>query len=251
LLFIGLPSIPEQQKIANCLSSLDDLITAHSKKLDALKAHKKGLMQQLFPSDGETTPKLRFPEFQNAGEWEEKKLKDVSIINMGSSPKSCYYNDKGDGVPLLQGNADIKNRKSVPRIYTTQVTKECLIGDILLSVRAPVGTVAKSDHRACIGRGIASIRTVNNNQEFLYQWLLFFEDKWGNISQGGTFDAVNSDDVKKLLINIPQIKEQQKIANCLSSLDNQITAQSKKIESLKAHKKGLMQQLFPSAEDYK
>jgi type I restriction enzyme, S subunit len=191
-------------------------------------------------------PELRFSEFVNDGVWEEKALKSVSEVVMGSSPSSSSYNENKIGLPLLQGNADIKNRQSAPRIYTSEVTKECEIGDILLSVRAPVGTVAKSLHKACIGRGISGIRSANkNSQEYIYQWLLSYESSWQNISQGGTFDAVNSDDIRNLLLPLPKPNEQQKIASCLSSLDEVITAHSQKLEALKEHKKGLMQSLFP------
>lgn len=194
----------------------------------------------------ELIPGLRFPEFENEGEWKKKPLNSVSIVIMGSSPKSTAYNENKIGLPLLQGNADIKNRFSAPRIYTSEITKECEINDLLLSVRAPVGTVAKSRHHACIGRGISAIRAKNNNsQEYLYQWLISFEDSWKNISQGGTFDAVNSDDIRNLIIPIPSSHEQQKIASCLSSLDELITANREKLEALQAHKKGLMQNLFP------
>jgi type I restriction enzyme S subunit len=191
-------------------------------------------------------PKLRFPEFKNEGEWEEIELKNVTEIIMGSSPSSIFYNENREGLPLLQGNADIKNRLSSPRIYTSEITKECEIDDILLSVRAPVGTIAKSIHKACIGRGISAIRAKNHNsQEFIYQWLFSYEDNWINISQGGTFDAVNSDDIRNLKLPIPQFLEQQKIASCLSSLDEVIAEQRQKLELLKQHKKGLMQNLFP------
>jgi len=191
-------------------------------------------------------PDLRFPEFENEGEWDKPKLSSVSDVIMGSSPSSLSYNENKIGLPLLQGNADIKNRLSTPRIYTTEITKECEIGDILLSVRAPVGTVAKSLHNACIGRGISALSAKKpNSQEYIYQWLFSYESSWAKISQGGTFDAVNSDDIKNLLVPIPKPKEQQKIASCLSSLDALITAQSEKIEQLKLHKKGLMQNLFP------
>lgn len=191
-------------------------------------------------------PDLRFPEFLNEGEWRRRELKSVSEVIMGSSPSSSSYNENKIGLPLLQGNADIKNRFSAPRIYTTEVTKECEIDDILLSVRAPVGNVAKSLHKACIGRGISAIRATNqNSQEYLYQWLFSYESSWQNISQGGTFDAVNSDDIRNLLLPIPKPEEQQKIASCLSSLDEVIAAHSQKLELLKDHKKGLMQNLFP------
>jgi len=192
-------------------------------------------------------PRLRFPEFRDAGEWKERELGKEATIVMGASPKSEFYNEENIGLPLLQGNTDIKNRVSAPRIFTTQITKECQKGNILLSVRAPVGTVAKSLHHACIGRGIAAIRAnKDNSQEFLYQWLFAFEPQWQNISQGGTFEAVNSDDIRQLTIAFPKIPEQKKIADCFSSLDELITAEAQKIDTLKAHKKGLMQQLFPA-----
>ena len=191
-------------------------------------------------------PALRFPEFVNEGEWGEKTLENLGKIIMGASPSSSSYNENEIGLPLIQGNADIKNRLSAPRVYTSEITKECNVNDILLSVRAPVGTVAKSLHNACIGRGISAIRTLaNNSQEYLYQWLLSYESSWSNISQGGTFDAVNSDDIKQLLLPIPKPQEQQKIASCLSSLDEVILAHSQKLDALKEHKKGLMQNLFP------
>jgi type I restriction enzyme S subunit len=191
-------------------------------------------------------PKLRFAEFRGAEGWSEEALSDVATIVMGSSPKSECYNQSEIGLPLLQGNADIKNRLSAPRIFTSEITKECTLGDILLSVRAPVGSVAKSIHHACIGRGIAGIRADHpNSQEFVYQWLLSYESKWVDISQGGTFDAVNSDDLKGVAFAVPSPAEQQKIAECLSSVDELIAAQARKLDALKTHKKGLMQQLFP------
>lgn len=191
-------------------------------------------------------PQLRFPEFENEGEWDKPTLSSICDVIMGSSPSSSSYNENGAGLPLLQGNADIKNRLSAPRIFTTEVTKECAVGDILLSVRAPVGTVAKSLHKACIGRGISALRALKpNSQEYLYQWLFSYESSWQKVSQGGTFDAVNSDDIRNLIVPTPNPKEQQKIASCLSSLDEVIAAHSQKLELLKDHKKGLMQNLFP------
>lgn len=191
-------------------------------------------------------PKLRFPEFRGAREWNRRTLSSVATVVMGSSPKSEFYNADHNGLPLLQGNADIKNRLSAPRVFTSETTKECQVGDILMSVRAPVGNVAKSIHHACIGRGIAAIHSKKpNSQEFLYQWLLSYEPRWVNISQGGTFDAINGDDLKGVGLTTPLPDEQQKIADCLSSLDELIAAQARKVDALKTHKKGLMQQLFP------
>jgi type I restriction enzyme S subunit len=191
-------------------------------------------------------PKLRFPEFQDSDDWNQENMSSVATVVMGSSPMSECYNDIQNGLPLLQGNADIRNRLSAPRVFTSEITKECRIGDILMSVRAPVGSVAKSIHHACIGRGIAAIHAKHpNSQEFLYQWLLSYEPRWANISQGGTFDAINRDDLTQVDLTSPKPTEQQKIADCLSSVDELIAAQARKVDALKTHKKGLMQQLFP------
>lgn len=191
-------------------------------------------------------PKLRFPDFLGRNGWSEERLLDAATVVMGASPKSEAYNDNQIGLPLIQGNADVKNRQSAPRVFTSEITKECDVGDILLSVRAPVGNVAKSVHHACIGRGIAAISAkLPNSQEFLYQWLLSHESNWARISQGGTFDAVNGDDLKSIGVTVPVPQEQQKIAECLSTLDELIGAEGQKLDALKAHKKGLMQQLFP------
>ncbi len=243
---IILPPLPEQQKIAHCLSSLDEVIGLQAKKVQALKQHKKGLMQQLFPAEGETTPRLRFPEFREAGAWEVKRLGEVANISMGASPKSASYNDQRIGLPLIQGNADIKDRKSSPRLFASQITRECWVGDILVGVRAPVGMVAKSEHHACIGRGISALCVKGEDrQEFLYQWLLWYEPHWVSISQGGTFDSVNKNEITNLVALFPNPSEQQKIAHCLSSLDEVIGLESHKLDTLKNLKKGLMQQLFP------
>lgn len=193
-------------------------------------------------------PRLRFPEFREALEWEEHALDNVANIVMGSSPSSESYNTDSIGLPFMQGNADIKDGFSAPRLFTSQITKECELGDVLLSVRAPVGTVAKSRHHACIGRGLAAIKVRPPNvQEYLYQWLLAFEPQWQKISQGGTFDAVNSNDIRDLCVGVPlESSEQQKIADCLSSIDELISIEARKLDALKTHKKGLMQQLFPA-----
>lgn len=239
----NLPPLPEQRKIAQILSTWDRGIATTEKLIDASKQQKKALMQKLLTGK----KRLIDPETGKAfqGDWEEVKLNQIANITMGSSPKSESYNEVGIGLPLLQGNADIKSRKSAPRIYTSQITKECNVNDILLSVRAPVGTVAKSLHNACIGRGIASIQAKKNIvQEFVYQWLLAFEPKWERFSQGSTFEAVNSNDIKTLQISLPVFQEQQKIASVLTAADKEIELLEAKLAHLKQEKKALMQQLL-------
>ncbi|WEV49788.1 restriction endonuclease subunit S [Acinetobacter sp. ESL0695] len=238
---INCPSKPEQTKIATFLTAVDEKISQLSQKQELLTQYKKGMMQKLF------SQQIRFKADDGSefGEWEEKLLNDITQITMGSSPKSENYNENQLGLPLLQGNADIKNRLSHPRIFTSEITKKCNIGDILLSVRAPVGFVALSKHNACIGRGLASIRAKTNiNQGFIYQVLLLKETKWASLSQGSTFESVNSEQIKNLNIHLPTLPEQTKIANFLSAIDQKIDLTTQQLEQAKQWKKGLLQQMF-------
>src|SRR5690606_7302473 len=111
----------------------------------------------------------------------------------------------------IQGNADCNNRKTSPRIWTSHPTKTCEVGDIIMTVRAPVGYVSRSIHKACIGRGVCAIRGTLINQDFLYYQLIFKEDLWQRISQGSTFDSVNSNEIKGLIISLPPTEEQLEI----------------------------------------
>lgn len=241
-LLILTPPYAEQKKIAQILLTWDKAISVTEKLLTNSQLQKKALMQQLL------TGKKRLLNENGGrfiGEWCTCTLSEVAHIIMGSSPKSEAYNDNGLGLPLIQGNADIKCRVSCPRVYTSDITKECSPGDILLSVRAPVGTVALSQHKACIGRGISAIKSKRKmSQSFLYQWFLWFEPKWCYLSQGSTFESINSDDIKTLKLSVPNFEEQQKIATVLSAADDEIATLEKKLACLKDEKKALMQQLL-------
>ena len=193
------------------------------------------------------SPKLRFKNFND--EWISKKLGDICNIVMGQSPNSENYNNGHNGIPLIQGNADILDRKTNPQNFTIQITKTCNIGDILMSVRAPVGNVAISYHYACIGRGICSIST-KLSQKYVYQFLISYEKNWRKISQGSTFQSINSKDICNIIINLPSIEEQTKIANFLSLIDRKIELQEKLVENLKLYKKGLLQKVFSNNQEW-
>lgn len=232
----------EEDKIAEILSTWDKAIETVEKLVANSQQQKKALMQQLLTGQKRLLDDngVKFED-----EWEEYPLSQISNIIMGTSPKSESYNDFENGLPLIQGNADIKNRRSNPRIWTSEITKECQPKDILMSVRAPVGTIAISNHHACIGRGIASIKAKKeHSQDFIYHWLLWFEPKWVSFSQGSTFESINSDDIKSLKISVPTIKEQEKIAQVLTLADREIDLYKEQLDKLKLEKKSLMQQLL-------
>jgi type I restriction enzyme S subunit len=177
-------------------------------------------------------------------DWEVTQLASVCDIIMGQSPSSESYNEDSIGLPLVQGNADIKSRITKPRIYTSQITKISEVDDIIMTVRAPVGAIAKSNIKSCIGRGVCALRVKSIDNEFLYQMLIEKETSWIRLEQGSTFSAVNSKDIKTFKIALPPLPEQQKIAAILSTVDEQISITDKIIEKSKELKKGLMQKLF-------
>jgi type I restriction enzyme S subunit len=231
---IDLPPLPEQQAIARVLSDTDALINALDKLIAKKRDIKKAVMQELL------TGKTRLPGF--SGEWEVKRLGDVASITMGQSPSSKYYNIEGVGLPLIQGNADIENRETVIRIYTSQITKKCYRNNIILSVRAPVGEVARATFDACIGRGVCAISYPSN---FLYQYLMFSESSWSKLSKGSTFDSVNYKEISNFELYLPSdYAEQEAIAQVLSDIDSEITALEKRRDKMKALKQGMMQELL-------
>lgn len=216
---IQIPSLAEQRKIGIFFYSLDRLITLHQRKLEALKKLKRTLLQKMFPKKGHLKPELRFFGFTN--DWEQRKLEDCATIIMGQSPKSeNYTNDPKDHI-LVQGNADLKNGQVAPRVWTTEVTKIGKVGDIILSVRAPVGEVGKTAYDVVLGWGVAAIR----GNDFLLQTLLKLKEckYWGKVSAGSTFDSITSEILKSTLISMPAIEEQIKIGDFLSSVDKLIT----------------------------
>ena len=242
---ILLPSPAEQQKIADCLSALDDLISAQGEKVDALKTRKKGLMQQLFPQNGETTPRLRFPGF--TGEWSERKLgesfEERTEKNRGDLPLLSL----GENGLVLQSETDRKDNSNADKSKYLRVA----IGDIAYN------TMRMWQGRCVIAKieGIVSpAYTVCKPMEdvvSLFHYYLFKTDQMIHIfhqnSQGLVSDTLNLkyEAFAKIKYYLPSPAEQQKIASCLSALDDLIASESAELEALNAHKKGLMQQLFP------
>jgi len=253
-------------EIAETLSTCDRVIDLKKKLIEEKKKVKKWLMQTLLTGmirvkDIENnTPyeelKRRINQIRNGQvpegywstksgilplEWKEKKLGKLGEVIMGQSPSSKHYNTNSEGKPLIQGNNDRTDKESDPKVWTTQITKECKTGDILMSVRAPVGKVFRSRHNACIGRGICAIRSVHS--DYLFQFLMFHEDKWGKTAQGSTFESINRNEIESKDIPFCE-SDQGEIAEILSAADKEIDLLNKDLEQWELKKKSLMQLLL-------
>jgi len=250
---VPLPPRPsEQQKIADCLSSLDELIAAEGRKLEALRAHKKGLMQQLFPRAGETRPRHRFPEFRNAPEWEEATVGSRCESFSGGTPDTTRKEYYGGRIPFIR-SAEI-GKDSTELFLTEQglensAAKLVERGEVLVALYgANSGDVALSRLAGAINQAILCLRP-EGNRAFLYHYLT--EKKaWilATYIQGGQGN-LSGEIVKSISLWFPLPKEQEAVADCLSAVDDLIAEQNRKTDALQTHKKGLMQQLFPSPEE--
>ena len=234
------PQITEQAMIADLLDRLDIYITLHQRKLEKLKLAKKALLQKLFPKNGSQFPEIRFKGFTDA--WEQRKLSDITEIVMGQSPSSKNYTDNPNDNILVQGNADLKDGKVVPRLWTKEITKTIDKDGIILTVRAPVGDVARTDYKVVLGRGVAGIK----GNDYIYQFLQKLQNNryWVSLSSGSTFESINSNDIKDLIIDIPSVEEQTKISMLLNNVNSIITLHQRKLDKLQDMKKGLLQKMF-------
>ncbi|PQG99784.1 restriction endonuclease subunit S [Enterococcus faecalis] len=239
-LSFSVSSVDEQKQIGSFFANLDNLITLHQRKLDQLKELKKAYLQLMFPKKDETVPRVRFADFED--DWQLCKLGETFSIIMGQSPNSENYTENPDDYILVQGNSDMKNNKVVPRIWTTQVTKKAEKGDLILSVRAPVGEIGKTDYNVVLGRGVAAVK----GNDFIFQQLRKMKDSgyWTRYSTGSTFESINSNDIKEALINIPNKDEQQKIGDLFTHLDDAIILNQNKLNQLKSLKKSYLQNMF-------
>lgn len=241
--------LKEQQKIADCLSSLDELIEATTQKVETLKEHKKGLMQRLFPAEGKNAPDLRFPEFQGMKEWKKTYIyEECPNPYSGGTPKTTEKKYYGGNIPFIR-SAEIGKDKTELSItqegLNNSSAKMIQKGDLLIALYgANSGDMAISKIDGAINQAILCLKAKSNNLFIYYALLKKQKDIVSKYLQGGQGN-LSGEIIKSIDFYIPQGIEQQKIADCLSSLDELIDATSRKVEILKEHKKGLMQQLFP------
>ncbi|WP_275849836.1 restriction endonuclease subunit S [Extensimonas sp. H3M7-6] len=260
-LFFPLPD--EQQKIADCLSSLDELIAAEANKLDALKTHKKGLMQQLFPAEGETLPRLRFPEFREAGEWESKPLGKVCAVLQGYGFPEALQGRNHGKYPFCKVSDVSRAVAENGGLLTTAVnyvdeddlsTLKAKCVPMGATVFAKIGEALRLNRRAfvqkecLIDNNVVGLKAIYGiaDDHFVYILSQLIDL---NKHCGGAVPSVNKSTLEAIEVIIPAPPEQKRIADCLAALDDLIAAQTQKIELLKRFKKGLMQQLFPVLDE--
>ena len=233
---VPLPPLPEQHAIASALSDTDGLIGALDALIAKKRAIKQAAMQQLL------TGKIRLSGFECR--WSEKPLGELASITMGQSPPSRYYNLCGDGLPLIQGNTDLVERRTVARVWTTQASKYCDAGDLLLTVRAPVGSVGIATQDSCLGRGVCGLKPLGDSA-FLFQALINSEARWRILEQGSTFTSANSKQIEQFCVAAPEDeREQRAIAAVLSDMDAEIVALERRRGKAEQIKQGMMQELL-------
>ena len=223
------PKISEQKQIAEFFTSLDNLITLH--QCESCK--KVVSVQSAF---------ARRNLSKWADSWEQRKLGDATQITMGQSPDGSTYSDFPTDYILVQGNADLENGWVKPRVWTTQKTKYATAGDLIMSVRAPAGSMGKTAYNVVLGRGVAAIK----GNEFIFQVLtkMDIEGFWKKLSAGSTFESLNSDNIVNASINLPSNLEQDKIGSLLENMDNLITLHQRQLEKLKNIKSALLEKMF-------
>ncbi|MCF8981683.1 restriction endonuclease subunit S [Pseudomonas syringae] len=258
---VAVPKLDEQRKIADCLISIDELITTQTQKLDTLKTHKKSLMQKLFPTESETVPKLRFSLFRDTKEWEPTTVGKIADLKSGGTPSKGNPEFWNGSIPWASAK-DMKQLfldDTIDHITRTAVgagAKPAPAGTVLILTR---GMTLLKDVPICIlnremsyNQDVKAFKPKKDfNGRFLAYLLLSCKQRLLNLVDiaGHGTGRLDTEKLKAFGVMLPQPAEQQLIAECLSSLEDLLTAQSQKINALKAHKKGLMQQLFPNMDE--
>ncbi|HHT5675130.1 TPA: restriction endonuclease subunit S [Raoultella ornithinolytica] len=263
---IRVPSFGEQQKIADCLSSLDNIISLQTQKIDALQQYKKGLMQKLFPAEGETVPELRFSEFLNDPEWKLYNFCNLieQVIDFRGRTPLKLGMEWGNGNIISLSANNVKNgyidynaecNLGSEDLYHKWMGKVNLEkGDIVFTMEAPLGNalLIPDERKYILSQRVVAFKTRKKiNNKFFIQliWGQHFQNTIRILSTGSTAKGINQKSLNKIYVRVPSLDEQVKISKCFSSLDDLITAETQKLATLKTHKIGLMQQLFPAVDE--
>lgn len=232
---VPMPSIKEQTVVAETLYTFDTYINDLAELIEKKCGIRDGTINDLLSA---TTRLAGFDK-----PWKETTLGKEYTIIMGQSPNSASYNASGIGVPLVQGNADIENRVTAPKRYTSMPTKICENGDTILAVRAPVGTASRANQRVCLGRGVCAINGMH--KDFIYYLMRYYESAWEAIEQGSTFTAVSGKEVRNFEIKIPEEgEEQDAISQILIAMDEEIEALEIERDKMNQIREGAMDDLL-------
>ncbi|MCE8698716.1 restriction endonuclease subunit S [Bacteroides fragilis] len=218
---VSIPTMMEQKKISSLLNLIDERIATQNKIIEDLKKLKSAISHILFSSKGAI------------------HLSEIANVVMGQSPSSNAYNDQGLGMPLVQGNLDISNGKTTPRLYTAEFNQTTEKGNIILTVRAPVGEVAKATQKVCLGRGVCAIIPHEENMsDFIYQYLTFYKFMWRRYEQGSTFTSINGSDVRNIFC--PKVRN----VSILTLLDIKINIEERVVKQYQSQKQYMLYQMF-------
>ncbi|MCQ2039429.1 MULTISPECIES: restriction endonuclease subunit S [Stutzerimonas stutzeri subgroup] len=252
---LSVPSPEEQKKIADCLSSLDDLIAAENQKLEKLQTHRAVLMQQILPREREAAPRLRFPEFRKRGPWKNKTLSEIATIRSGSTPsraEPAFYS--GGTIPWVK-TTDLNNGFIVrTEEYVTSAAKVKVnpVGSVLVAMYGGFKQIGRTGYLTMPAATNQAISVLNADENevlpiYLLTWMNARVGDWKRIASSSRKDPnITGTDVANFPITYPDKDEQQKIADTVTSVNRGIEAQIQKITFLTAHKTGLLQQLFPA-----
>ncbi|HEH9397579.1 restriction endonuclease subunit S [Aeromonas salmonicida] len=260
VLNLPIPSREEQQKIADSLSSLDELIIEEVQKLKALKTYKRALLQKLFPCENDTIPRLRFPEFLGEEEWEKVALGDIAEIKLGKMLDSKKQST-GTLLPYLN-NLSVRwneiDTLNLPRMCFDDDELERFglrTGDVVVCEGGEPGRSAVWDGRLPNIKFQKAIHRVRFNVPFEPCLLVFYLEsiagtpRFEKLFTGGGIKHLTREAFTQLKIPVTSYDEQTRIASCLSSLENMITGHTQKISALKIQQRGLAQKLFPDSLD--
>lgn len=245
----------EQEKIAECLKSIDDLILLEEEKLENLKSHKKALLQKLFPKQDKNIPELRFPKFNQ--KWDIKKLNNICIFrNGGSYENNIVENGKYNLITLnsIDIDGNLKDKHHTIEYGAWYLRKNDIImilSDVATGRFLGLSALIPQNNKFVLNQRVGLLRTNKNTSPDYIRYFINQNQKYFMThGQGANQKNLSKEDILSFCIKIPKkIEEQQKIADCISSLDDLISAQIEKIEALNQHKKGLLQGLFPSIEE--
>ena len=251
---IAYPSLSEQRTIANFLDQkteqIDELIRIKERRIELLQEQRTALINQVVTKGLDPNVEMKPSGVEWIGEipknWGMKRLKYIADLNMGQSPPSEGYNSDQFGTPFLQGNAEFGAHHPTPKIYCPTAKKYANQGDILLSVRAPVGAINIANQEYGIGRGLCAIRPRANQLKHRYaKYLLgIVRAELHAVATGSTYDAVTVDEVSNVTCVVPSLSEQAQISDFLDrktkQIDELIAAEQRKIERLKEYRQSLI-----------